>query len=90
MISKKDATVAINQLIDLGTEKGFLTQEEIHAILPPDRTSSENRNVLMIMLREMDIDVIDAAGNMPVHGGKMEPSQEAGENEEEDGFDHLC
>ena len=89
MISKKDATIAINQLIDLGTEKGFLTQEEIHAILPPDRASSENRNDLMIMLREMDIDVIDDSGNVPVHGSTMEPSQEAGENEEEDGFDQL-
>jgi RNA polymerase primary sigma factor len=89
LISKKDATIALNQLIDLGTEKGFLTQEEIDTVLPPERTSSENRNDLKIMLREMDIDVIDDSGNVPLHESTMEPSQEGGENEEEDPFDQL-
>ena len=89
MISTKDETIEINQLIDLGTEKGFLTQEEIHNILPPDGTSSENSNDLMRMLREMDIDVIDTSGNVPMEGSKLQLSQEAGENEMEDGFDQL-
>jgi len=89
LISKKDATIALNQLIDLGTEKGFLTQEEIDTVLPPERTSSENRKDLMIVLREMDIDVIDDSGNVPLHESTMEPSQEAGESEEEDPFDQL-
>jgi len=58
-MSKKDTIDQVNQLIDLGRGKGFLTYEEVNNILPSDVVSPDRIDDLMIMLREMDIEIVD-------------------------------
>lgn len=87
MISTKNATAEISQLIDLGTEKGYLTREEISSILPADGTSPEDSNDLVIMLKEMDIDIIDIPENASLQGDSRQPSREDEENGAENTLD---
>jgi RNA polymerase primary sigma factor len=86
LITTKDMTADLNQLIDLGNEKGFLTHEEIHNILPEDTTSPETINDFMIVLREMDIDVFNTSENLPITKKQMQLSPEHEANDLEDGI----
>jgi RNA polymerase primary sigma factor len=59
-MSKKTSMDEVQQLIDLGKEKGYLTYDEVNDILPADMVSSERIDDVMSMFGEMDIEVIDA------------------------------
>ena len=89
LIATKDITANVNQLIDLGAEKGFLTQDEINNIISSDVVSPVIINELTIMLREMDIDVIDNSGNSTMHGSRMKLFREDEENEIEEKFNSV-
>ena len=89
LIASKDVTSNISQLIDLGTEKGFLTQEEINNIISSDIASPVIINELTTMLREMDIDVIDNSGNSTMHGSRMKLFNEDEENGLGERFNNL-
>ena len=84
LIATKDVTANINQLIDLGTEKGFLTHDEINNIISSDVVSPVIINELKVMLREMDIDVIDNSGNSTKHGSIIKLFREDEEPEVEE------
>ena len=58
-MAKKTSIEEVQQLIDLGKEKGFLTYDEVNDILPADMVSSEQIDDVMSMLVEMDIEVVD-------------------------------
>ena len=89
MISKNDVIPDVEQLIDLGSEKGFLTQEEINSFFPADLDSSENINDLMIMLGEMGIDIVDKLENSQANRSKINFFQEDEENEKSDKIDYA-
>ena len=89
LIATKDVTANINQLIDLGTEKGFLTQDEISNIISSDIASPVIINELTIMLREMDIDVINTSGDLPIHSSKVKLLHGDEENEVEERFNSV-
>ncbi|MDH4008883.1 MAG: RNA polymerase sigma factor region1.1 domain-containing protein, partial [Desulfuromonadales bacterium] len=55
-MAKKTSIEEVQQLIDLGKEKGFLTYEEVNDILPADMVSSEQIEDVMTMFGEMDIE----------------------------------
>ena len=59
-MAKKTSIEEVQQLIDLGKEKGFLTYEEVNDILPADMVSSEQIDDVMSMFGEMDIEVVDS------------------------------
>ncbi len=59
-MSKKNGGDEVQQLMQLGKEKGFLTFDEVNDILPPDMISSEQLDDVMGMFGDMDIEVVDA------------------------------
>ncbi len=50
----------VKQLISLGKEKGFLTYDDLHEVLPHNLISPEKIDEIMVMFGEMDIDIIDS------------------------------
>jgi len=50
----------VKGLIDLGKEKGFLTYDEVNDVLPPEVTSPEAIDDIMVLFNEMDIEILDS------------------------------
>jgi RNA polymerase primary sigma factor len=82
-MSKKDPIDQVNQLIDMGKEKGFLTYEEVNDILPSDIVSPEQIDDLMIMFGEMDIEVVEGAQKVRIPKRKLQKIPEAEDEGEE-------
>jgi len=69
----------VQQLIDLGKSKGFLTYEEVNDALPPDFVASDQIDDLMVMLGEEDIEVVDSQNGVKAAAKQVveEPREEA-------------
>lgn len=80
-MAKKTNPEEVQQLIDLGKEKGFLTYDEVNDILPASMVSSEQLEDVMSMFGEMDIEVVDS--DSKVSNTKDEDSEDEDENEVE-------
>ncbi|MBI2898022.1 MAG: sigma-70 family RNA polymerase sigma factor, partial [Deltaproteobacteria bacterium] len=74
---KKDRK-EVQQLIDLGKSKGFLTYEEVNDALPPDFVASDQIDDLMVMLGEEDIEVVDGQAGVKAAAKRVaeEPREE--------------
>ncbi|MFK5926053.1 MAG: RNA polymerase sigma factor RpoD [Desulfuromusa sp.] len=59
-MAKKINPDEIQQLIDMGKEKGFLTYDEINDMLPANMVSSEQLEDVMGMFGEMDIEIVES------------------------------
>jgi RNA polymerase primary sigma factor len=74
-------TAAVKRLIARGKERGYITFDELNAILPPDQNSSEQIEDVMANFSEMGIQVVESEesedGEAPVV--KAEKSDEAEE-----------
>ena len=68
----------VQQLIDLGKSKGFLTYEEVNDALPPDFVASDQIDDLMVMLGEEDIEVVDSQSGVKAAAKQVveEPREE--------------
>ena len=88
-MSKKDTVDQVNQLIDIGKEKGFLTYEEVNDILPSDVISPEQIDDLMIMFGEMDIEIVDGAQKVRITKRKLHKIPQEAEGEEEEELDQV-
>ncbi|NLC71576.1 MAG: RNA polymerase sigma factor RpoD [Desulfuromonadaceae bacterium] len=88
-MGKKDGMEEVQQLIDLGKEKGFLTYDEVNDILPADMISSEQLDDVMSMFGEMDIEVVESERNMAIQKSfeELEETTEEEEEEEETEFE---
>jgi len=86
-MSRKDSIDQVNQLIDMGKEKGFLTYEEVNDILPSDFVSPDQLDDLMIMFGEMDIEIVD--GGQKVRIPKRKLHKITGEVEGEEELDQV-
>jgi len=79
-------TVAVKRLIAKGKERGYITFDELNAILPPDQNSSEQIEDVMANFSEMGIQVVESEenedGEAPV--AKVEKAEEE-ETEEQTG-----
>lgn len=51
---------AVKSMIANGRENGYITYDELNAVLPPDQVSSEQIEDVMSMLSEMGINLIEA------------------------------
>jgi len=82
-MSKKTSIEEVQQLIDLGKERGYLTYEEINDTLPPDMVSSDQLEVVMSMFDDMDIEVVSTASKTttPKPAGNDSGSSENQEEE---------
>lgn len=58
-MAKKSNPEEVQQLIDMGKEKGFLTYDEVNDMLPASMVSSEQLEDVMSMFGEMDIEIVD-------------------------------
>src|SRR3954447_10706652 len=56
-------TVAVKRLIAKGKERGYITFDELNAILPPDQNSSEQIEDVMANFSEMGIQVVESEEN---------------------------
>ncbi|MCF6266613.1 MAG: RNA polymerase sigma factor RpoD [Desulfuromusa sp.] len=59
-MAKKINPDEIQQLIDMGKEKGFLTYDEVNDMLPANMVSSEQLEDVMSLFGEMDIEVVES------------------------------
>jgi RNA polymerase primary sigma factor len=79
-------TVAVKRLIAKGKERGYITFDELNAILPPDQNSSEQIEDVLATFSEMGIQVVESEeseeGEAPA--AKAEKADEA-EDEEQSG-----
>ncbi len=86
-MAKKTSIEEVQQLIDLGKEKGFLTYDEVNDILPADMVSSEQLDDVMSMFGEMDIEVVDAERKSTSGKQPSQDSASSDDGEEEAEFD---
>src|ERR1700728_2322876 len=77
-------TVAVKRLIARGKERGYITFDELNAILPPDQNSSEQIEDVMANFSEMGIQVVESEeneeGDLPVAKAEK-PEEEAEEGQ---------
>ena len=82
-MSKKGGMEEVQQLIDMGKEKGYLTFDEVNDMLPSDMVSSDQLDDVMSMFGEMDIEVIDSEQKISVRKDQA-LDEDAGDDEEEE------
>jgi RNA polymerase primary sigma factor len=84
-------TAAVKRLIAKGKERGYITFDELNAILPPDQNSSEQIEDVMANFSEMGIQVVESEeseeGEAPV--AKVEKAEEAEEEEQSGNVDEA-
>jgi len=56
----------VQQLIDLGKSKGFLTYEEVNDALPPEMVGADQVEDVMSALGDEDIEIVDAATQVKI------------------------
>jgi RNA polymerase primary sigma factor len=56
----------VQELIDLGKSKGFLTYEEVNDALPPDVVAADQVEDVMSALGDEDIEIVDAATQVKI------------------------
>ena len=69
---KEDSTDQLNQLIDLGKEKGFLTYEEVNEKLPEGVFSPEQIDDTMIMFEDMNIEIVEGMQKVTIPKPKLQ------------------
>jgi RNA polymerase primary sigma factor len=77
---------AVKRLISKGKERGYITFDELNAVLPPEQNSSEQIEDVMSMLSEMGIQVIEgeeseegeAIAAKPLDAEEEEPAEAGG------------
>jgi RNA polymerase primary sigma factor len=75
-------SAAVKRLIAKGRERGYITFEELNAVLPPEQMSSEQIEDIMSMLSEMGIQVVENEDN---EDGEAVAKIEKAEGEAEEG-----
>src|SRR3954469_14912876 len=75
--------VAVKRLIAKGKERGYITFDELNAVLPSDQNSSEQIEDVMANLSEMGIQVVESEENEDgeAAGAKAEKTEEVEEEQ---------
>jgi RNA polymerase primary sigma factor len=85
--SKEDIFDHVNHLIDLGKERGFLTQEEINILLPSDVFSPKQINDMKIMFGGMDIKIVTEIQKVSILKSTQQEAQEGDKVEAKERLD---
>ena len=80
-MAQDDKVEALQQLIEKGKKRGYLTFAEVDGVLPSGASSEVNRRHLTTMFEEMDIDVLEQS---PDELEEDEFEEDEDEEEEED------
>ncbi|MBI1871645.1 MAG: RNA polymerase sigma factor RpoD [Chlamydiae bacterium] len=80
-MNKEERNLKIKELLKISGEKGTLTYDDINKVLPENVVSADEIESLLILLRSMDVEIIDdAKKKKPVESAKAKT--EASEEEE--------
>jgi RNA polymerase primary sigma factor len=87
-MAKKTGMDEVQQLIDMGKERGYLTYDEVNDALPADMVSSDQLDDVMSMFGEMDIEIVDTEQKLSLRkdqilGGDLNDGDEEEEEESE-------
>ena len=74
-------SASVKRLIARGRERGYITFDELNAVLPPDQMSSEQIEDVMAVLSEMGIQVVENEDNEDGEAA-AKPEKAEGEGEE--------
>jgi RNA polymerase primary sigma factor len=77
-------SAAVKRLIAKGKERGYITFDELNAVLPAEQNSSEQIEDIMAMLSEMGIQVVESEEGEDTET-LAAPKEEAGEDDEQAG-----
>jgi len=80
-MSREHERKEVQQLIELGKEKGFLTYDEVNEVLPPDIVSSDQIDDVMSLFGEHEIEIVDSVAKVRF---KQRPAAERARHEEEE------
>jgi len=85
-MAKKTGMEEMQQLIDIGKERGYLTYDEVNDALPADMISSDQIDDVMSMFGEMDIEVVETDEKISLGKGTVleDDVAEDGDDEEEE------
>jgi RNA polymerase primary sigma factor len=84
-MAKKANPEEVQQLIELGKEKGFLTYDEVNDVLPSDMVSSEQLDDIMAMFGDMDIEIVESEDKATAKGDSGSDDTDEGDVELEAG-----
>jgi RNA polymerase primary sigma factor len=77
-------SAAVKRLIAKGKERGYITFDELNAVLPAEQNSSEQIEDIMAMLSEMGIQVVESEESEDPEAAAA-PKDEAADDEEQAG-----
>ena len=77
------SAVAVKRLIAKGKERGYITFDELNAVLPADQNSSEQIEDVMAMLSEMGIQVVESEEGEEGEPAAAKTEKAEGEEEKE-------
>ncbi|MDD4456099.1 MAG: RNA polymerase sigma factor RpoD [Syntrophotalea acetylenica] len=83
-MAKKHGMEEVQQLIDMGKEKGYLTYDEVNDYLPESVVSSDQLDDVMSLFGEMDIEVVDSEQKVSLPQTQGAGDEEGGESGEEE------
>ena len=75
--------VAVKRLIAKGKQRGYITFDELNAVLPSEQNSSEQIEDVMAMLSEMGIQVVENEDNEDAEAPAAKTEKVEGEEEKE-------
>ncbi len=76
-------SAAVKRLIARGKERGYITFDELNAVLPPDQNSSEQIEDVMANLSEMGIQVVEGEESEDGEAPVVKPEKAEDEPEDE-------
>ncbi len=74
-------SAAVKRLIARGRERGYITFDELNAVLPPDQVSSEQIEDIMATLSEMGIQVVENEDSEEGEAPREEKKEDAEEEQ---------
>ncbi len=75
-------SASVKRLIARGRERGYITFDELNAVLPPDQMSSEQIEDVMAVLSEMGIQVVENEDNEETEAAREEEEEKKPEADE--------
>ena len=82
---------AVKRLMARGKERGYITFEELNAVLPPDQMSTDQIEDVMSAFSEMGIQVVENEDNEDGEAAKPERAETEGEaRRRRDGRGRQC
>jgi RNA polymerase primary sigma factor len=80
--SEDDLQARIRELIKLAKEQGYLTFDDLNEVLPEGVTDADDLDAILIRLRKMEIDIIEASDVDQVKERKKDAEEEEEEKPE--------